>query len=81
MIHSFDIFRVEPSGHVLWQGSTESFLTANKHIQKITMSFPGKYIILNQITGEKVVVGQASDTTQAAPSDVESGDAARDGMD
>ena len=45
------------------------------------MSFPGKYIILNQITGEKVVVGQASDTTQAAPSDVESGDAARDGMD
>jgi hypothetical protein len=81
MIHSFDIFKIQPSGQVSWQGTQESFLTAEKHIQKIILSSPGQYIILNQITGDKVVLGQPCDPTQVASSGVESGDAARNGMD
>jgi hypothetical protein len=81
LIHSFDIFRIEDGGHVRWQGTQESFLRATKYVQRITMSPPGQYIILNQITGDKVVVGQASVPTQATSISVESGDAARNGMD
>ena len=57
MIHSFDIFKIQPCGQVRWQGTQESFLAAKKHIQKINLSSPGQYIILNQITGDKVVIG------------------------
>jgi hypothetical protein len=81
IIHSFDIFKIQPSGQVRWQGTQESFLTAKRHIQKIMLSSPGQYIILNQITGDKVVLGQACVPTQLASSGVESGDAARNGMD
>jgi hypothetical protein len=56
-------------------------LTARKHVQKIILSSPGQYIILNQITGDKVVLGQTCVPTQVASSGVESGDAARNGMD
>jgi hypothetical protein len=54
---SFDIFKIQPGGKVRWQGTQESFLTATKHIQRIILSTPGQYIILNQITGDKVVLG------------------------
>ena len=81
MIPAFDIFRIEPSGHVLWQGTQESFLTATKYVQRIAMSSPGQYLILNQTTGEKVVVGETGVTTQDTSSGVESGDAAPFGLD
>ena len=81
MTDSFDIFRIEPSGRVRLQGTQESFLAAERHVQRIFVSSPGQYIILNQITGDKVVVGQTGGTTQAASSGVECGDAARNGMD
>jgi hypothetical protein len=81
MFHSFDIFRIEDGGHVLWQGTQESFLRATKYVQRIIMSSPGQYIILNQITGEKVVVGETDAATQHTSSGVEFGDAARNGMD
>jgi hypothetical protein len=58
MIPAFDIFRIEPSGHVLWQGTQESFLKAKTYVHRIAMSSPGPYIIFNQITGEKVVLDQ-----------------------
>jgi len=57
MIHSFDIFKIQPGGQVRWQGAQESFLTATKHIQRIILSSPGQYMILNQITEDKVVLG------------------------
>jgi len=77
LIHSFDIFRIEDGGHVLWKGTQESFVRATEYVQRMSISYPGQYIILNQITGEKVVVGQATVTTQATSSGVESDDAAR----
>jgi hypothetical protein len=81
VIHSFDIFKIQSGGQVRWQGTQESFLTAKKYVQKIIPSSPGQYIILNQITGDKVVLGQTCVPTQVASSGVESGDAARNGMD
>ena len=57
MIHVFDVFKIQPDGKVRWQGTQESFLAAQKQIQKIIPSSPGPYIPLNQIAGEKVVLG------------------------
>jgi hypothetical protein len=57
LIHSFDIFKIQPGGQVRWRGTQESFLTAKKYIQKIILSSPGQYIILNLITGDRVVLG------------------------
>jgi hypothetical protein len=56
--YSFDIFKIEPGGRVRWQGAQESFLTAQKHVHRIVLSSPGQYLILDLITGDKVVVGQ-----------------------
>ena len=56
MSHSFDIFKIEPGGRVRWQATQESFLTAQKQVQRIVLSCPGQYLILNYITGDMVVV-------------------------
>jgi len=65
MIHSFDIFKLQPGGRVRWQGTQESFLAAKKHIQKIILSSPGQYIILNQTTGEKVVLDSSGQESKS----------------
>lgn len=80
MLHAFDIFRVDSGGGVLWQGTQENFIRAKTHVQEVAVSSPGQYIILNQRTGEKVVLGQLSAPPQVATSGVESGDAARNDM-
>jgi hypothetical protein len=66
---------------VRWQATQESFLTAQKHVQKIVLSSPGQYLILNYITGDMVVVEKQGVSTQTGSSVVESRDAARNGMD
>jgi hypothetical protein len=55
MIPYLDIFRIESSG-VLWCGAVTTVETAQERIQKLADSSPGSYLILNQTTGERVVV-------------------------
>jgi hypothetical protein len=55
MISYLDIFRIESSG-VLWCGAVTTVETAEERIQKLADSSPGSYLILNQTTGQRIVV-------------------------
>jgi hypothetical protein len=55
MIPYLDIFRIESSG-VLWCGAVTTVETTQERVQKLADSSPGSYLILNQTTGERVVV-------------------------
>jgi hypothetical protein len=59
MIPYLDIFRVECSG-VLWCGAVTTVETAQERIQKLACSSPGSYLILNQTTGQRIVVTPGS---------------------
>ena len=54
-----DIFRIESNG-VLWFGAVTTVETAQDRIQKLAYSSPGSYLILNQTTGQRIVVTPAS---------------------
>src|ERR1700730_14181506 len=56
---SLDIFKIDPGGRVLWRGAVESFVAAKARIQKLalsSLSSPGEYLILDQDTGQRVLV-------------------------
>jgi hypothetical protein len=59
MIPYLDIFRIE-SGGVLWCGAVTTVETAQERIQKLADSSPGSYLILNQSTGQRIVVTPGS---------------------
>jgi len=59
MIPYLDIFRIESSG-VLWCGAVTTVETAQERIQKLASSSPGSYLILNQTTGQRIVVTPGS---------------------
>jgi hypothetical protein len=59
MIPYLDIFRVESSG-VLWCGAVTTVETAQERIQKLACSSPGSCLILNQTTGQRIVVTPGS---------------------
>jgi hypothetical protein len=59
MIPCLDIFRIESSG-VLWCGAVTTVQTAKDRIQKLADSSPGSYLILNQATGQRIVVTPGS---------------------
>ena len=67
MFHPLDIFKTDPDGSVLWRGAVETVEAAKARIQKLALSSPGEYLILNQKTGQRVLVAPSS---QAGPMDV-----------
>ena len=50
-----DIFRVEPKG-VLWLESSTSVEEARARIQLLGTQDPGEYVLLNQTTGNKLII-------------------------
>ena len=56
MVPSFDIFKIDPRGRVLWRGAVQSFVAAKARIQKLAMASPGEYLILDQNTGHRVLL-------------------------
>jgi len=52
MFSPLDIFKTDPDGGVLWRGAAEDFASAKKCIEKLAISAPGEYLILNQRTGQ-----------------------------
>jgi hypothetical protein len=83
MFHSLDIFKIDPGGRVHWRGAVESFVAAKARIQKLalsSLSSPGEYLILDQDTGQRVLVMLLGVDGQTN-SMVESSNAPRDGMD
>ncbi|HXM16681.1 MAG TPA: hypothetical protein VN933_15660 [Candidatus Eremiobacteraceae bacterium] len=67
MVPYLDIFRIESSG-VLWCGAVTTVETAQDRIQKLASSSPGSYLILNQTTGQRIVVTPGSATQDEHPS-------------
>ena len=57
MTPSLDIFRIE-SGGVLWCEAAATMETAKARIQKIALSSPGNYLILDHKTGQRIPVTQ-----------------------
>jgi hypothetical protein len=56
MTAPFDIFEKEKSGTVLWLGSAISMEDAQVRIQRHAASTSGEYLVLNQQTGNKLIV-------------------------
>jgi hypothetical protein len=52
----FDIFRTETNGGVLWIESAATLQDARARVQELGMRSPGEYLLLNQETGNKLVV-------------------------
>ena len=53
---SFDIFRAENNGSILWIGSAANEAEAKGRIQELGMGSPGDYLLLNQKTGNELVI-------------------------
>jgi hypothetical protein len=82
MVPSLDIFKIDPGGRVLWRGAVEGFVAAKARIQKLalsSLSSSGEYLILDQDTGQRVLVMLLEVSTQVNLV-VESHNAPRDGM-
>jgi hypothetical protein len=67
---SLDIFKIDPGGRVLWRGAVESFVAAKARIQKLalsSLSSPGEYLILDQDTGQRVLIMLLGGSPQTTP--------------
>ena len=56
MVPSFDIFKIDLTGDVLWRDAAESLVSARVSIEKLATSSPGEYLIFDQKTGQRVLV-------------------------
>ena len=56
MLAPFDIFRTEADGSVVWLETADNLDNAKAHLQSIGASRPGMYLILSQVTGNKLSV-------------------------
>jgi hypothetical protein len=56
MVPSFDIFKIDLIGDVLWRDAAESLGAARVSIEKLATSSPGEYLIFDQKTGQRVLV-------------------------
>ena len=55
-METLDIFRLKPSGRVLWIGSASSLQTAREIIKLLTVDPSEEFLILNDYTDETVIV-------------------------
>ena len=53
MFYPLDIFKADSDGGVLWRGAAEDFAAAKTYVEKLALSAPGEYLILNQRTGQR----------------------------
>jgi len=56
MNESFDIFRREIDGSFVWVGAAESFALARQKVVQDPASLDREFLIVNALTGEKMVV-------------------------
>ena len=52
----FDIFQSESNGSVLWLESAATLEDAKARIQQLALRSPGEYLLVNQDTGNKLVI-------------------------
>ena len=71
MFSPLDIFKTDPDGGVLWRGAANDFASAKKCIEKLALSAPGEYLILNQRTGQSqrvIAVSRDNPSQTSSPS-------------
>ncbi|HLZ92414.1 MAG TPA: hypothetical protein VKQ28_11910 [Candidatus Acidoferrum sp.] len=56
MFQPLDIFKTDSDGTVLWRGAEQNLMAAKRYIEKLALSAPGEYFILDQHTGQRVPV-------------------------
>jgi hypothetical protein len=54
MVAPFDVFKHEPDGSLWWCGAFADLEAAKDKVRKLLVSSPGKYLIFNQSTGNKL---------------------------
>ena len=61
MLDPFDIFKMEQNGTVRWVRATSDFERAKSYVVKIlVIAAPADYLILNQRTGERIIIQAAT---------------------
>jgi hypothetical protein len=48
---------MQPDGSTYWVEATEDFDTAKARVRVLVKYFPGQHVIVDNTTGEKVVIG------------------------
>jgi hypothetical protein len=72
MLDPFDIFKVEHNGSVRWLRAIADLERAKSYVSKVlVVAAPADYLILNQRTGERIVI-QAATSQRDRPSDIPS---------
>ena len=67
MFPSFDVFQIDDHGRVVWRGFVESLLAARATIQQLMQADPGDYLILDQSSGQRLVVPRNAVETPGLP--------------
>jgi len=53
----FDIFKQQPDGNAYWVEAAQDFETAKARALHLAEHFPGQYVIVDNMTGEKLFIG------------------------
>jgi len=56
----FDIFKQQPDGNEYWIEAAQDLETAKARARVLAEAFPGKYVIVDNATGEKIFIGSGS---------------------
>jgi hypothetical protein len=64
MFQRLDIFKTDSDGGVLWRGAAEDLVSAKRCIEKLALSSPGEYLVLDQHAGNRVHVTMAADAPE-----------------
>jgi hypothetical protein len=56
MIASYDLFRLEPNGGVLWIAAWKTFAEAEKAARQHALKSAGPYMIFDQVTRSRIMV-------------------------
>jgi hypothetical protein len=73
MFQPLDIFKTDLDGGVLWRGAADDFASAKRCIEKLALSAPGEYLILNQRTGQSHRIRAMSPDNSVQPGSLNGG--------
>jgi hypothetical protein len=65
-VPTFDIFKAEPDGNVLWRESAATIEEARARAREMAVVAPGEYFILSQQTGNKLKIEPDGTASQSA---------------
>ena len=69
MLPSLDIFKIDPGRGVLWRGAVKSLVAATARVRMLALCSPGEYLILDEDTGQRILVNGLRGVLSNPPSD------------